>query len=34
MDEKKFEALTYQDTAKSLNAQIQGIKKALNAHLR
>lgn len=33
-DEKKFEELTYSDQAKSLNAKILGLKKALNAHFR
>ncbi len=33
-DEKKFEGLSYQQQASSLNAQIQGLKKALNAHFR
>jgi len=33
-DENKFEELTYQDQAKSLNAQIQVLKKALKAHFR
>ena len=33
-DEKSFEQLTYADQAKSLNAQIQIIEKALKAHFR
>ncbi|MBK9225117.1 MAG: hypothetical protein IPO23_11810 [Flavobacterium sp.] len=34
IDEKTFEQLTYSDQAKSLNAQIQIIEKALKAHFR
>lgn len=34
IDEKSFEELTYADQAKSLNAQIQIIEKALKAHFR
>lgn len=34
MDEKTFEELSYSDQAKTLNAQIQIIKKGLNAHFR
>ncbi|SCZ01340.1 hypothetical protein [Flavobacterium caeni] len=34
IDEKTFEGLTYADQAKSLNAQIQIIEKALKAHFR
>ena len=29
-----FEKLSYQDQAKSLNGNIQNLKKALNAHFR
>jgi hypothetical protein len=32
--EKSFEQLTYADQARSLNAQIQIIEKALRAHFR
>lgn len=34
IDEKSFEELTYADQAKSLNAQIQIVEKALKAHFR
>jgi hypothetical protein len=34
IDEKSFEELTYADQAKSLNAQILIIEKALKAHFR
>lgn len=34
INEKTFEELNYADQAKSLNAQIQIIEKALNAHFR
>ena len=34
IDEKSFEELTYADQAKSLNAQMQIIEKALKAHFR
>ncbi|MCR4030433.1 MULTISPECIES: hypothetical protein [Flavobacterium] len=33
-DEKRFEELSYADQAKTLNAQIQIIKKGLNAHFK
>lgn len=33
-DEKSFEKLSYAEQAKSLNAQILSLKKAINAHLR
>jgi hypothetical protein len=34
MNEKSFEELSYADQARSLNAQIKVVKKAINAHLR
>ncbi|GAB1472595.1 hypothetical protein MASR2M69_00350 [Bacteroidota bacterium] len=34
IDEKSFEELTYSNQAKSLNAQIQVLDKALKAHFR
>lgn len=33
-DENKFEELSYTQQASSLNAEIQYLKKALNAHFR
>lgn len=33
-DENKFEELSYSQQASSLNAEIQYLKKALNAHFR
>lgn len=33
-DENKFEELSYKQQASSLNAEIQYLKKALNAHFR
>lgn len=33
-NEKSFEELSYADQAKSLNAQIQVVQKALKAHIR
>lgn len=33
-NEDSFEKLSYQDQARSLNGNIQNLKKALNAHFR
>ena len=34
INEKSFEELTYADQARTLNAQIKVVKKAIDAHLR
>lgn len=34
MNEKSFEELSYADQARSLNAQIKVVEKAIDAHLR
>lgn len=34
INEKSFEELTFADQARSLNAQIRVVKKAIDAHLR